>query len=81
MKVFYTPHFKKSLEKLPRIIQHRFKKQISFLLADVSHPSLQIKKYDKQRQIWQARVDKNVRFYFLIEREKYILLEIKTHPK
>ena len=81
MKVFYTPHFKKSLEKLPKIIQFRFKKQIGFLLADVSHPSLQIKKYNKQRQIWQARVDKNVRFYFLIKKDGYVLLEIKTHPK
>ncbi len=81
MRIFYTPHFKRSFRKLPKEIQDKFEKQINFFLSDISHPSLQVKKYDKEKEIWQARVDKNVRFYFLVAKDAYILLEIKCHPK
>jgi len=51
------------------------------LLEDIGHPSLKAKKYNRSRQIWQARVDRNIRFYFLIKNGTYILLDIRTHPK
>lgn len=81
MKVHYTPHFKRSFRKFSEDIQRKFEKQINYLLVDISHPSLQVKKYDKKKGIWQARVDINVRFYFLIKQDTYVLLEIKPHPK
>jgi len=33
------------------------------------------------RNIWQARVDGGWRFYFQIERDTYIPLDIIAHPK
>ena len=81
MEIYYTSHFKRSFRKFSKEIQDKFKKQISFLLSNISHPSLQVKKYDKEKQIWQARVDDNVRFYFLIIKDTYVLLEIRRHPK
>lgn len=59
----------------------KFWKQLSYLLRDIRHPSLHAKKYDEARGVWQARVDVNIRFYFLIEGDTYVLLEIKYHPK
>jgi len=50
-------------------------------LKDLRHPSLHAKKYNETDDIWQARVDKNVRFYFLIKSDVYILLDIVHHPK
>ena len=81
MKVSYTPHFRRNFQKFSKGIQTKFVKQIDYLLDNIQHPSLDVKKYDKSRQIWQARVDKNVRFYFSIEKDIYTLLDIKTHPK
>jgi len=48
-------------------------------LADIRHPSLRAKKYDEERGIWQARVTDNVRFYFAIEGDMYLLLDIEKH--
>ncbi|MCK4781824.1 hypothetical protein KAS79_02775 [Candidatus Parcubacteria bacterium] len=81
MKVFYTPHFKRNFKSLPKEIKKKFKKQVDFLLKNFHHPSLKIKKYDEKQEIWQARVDRNYRFFFLVEKDAYIFLEIKSHPK
>jgi plasmid maintenance system killer protein len=32
------------------------------------HPSLHAKKYDEENDVWQARVNKDWRFYFTIYR-------------
>ena len=81
MKIRYAPKFKKNFKTFPKEIRKKFYKQANYLLQNLRHPSLRAKKYDKSRGIWQARVDKAVRFYFLIEGDTYILLEIKRHSK
>lgn len=81
MKISYTSNFKKSFQRLPKNIRKKFGKQIDFLLRNFSHPSLNSKKHNKEKGIWQARVNRNYRFYFLMEGDTYILLEIKIHPK
>lgn len=52
------------LESSSQNVQSKFWKQLSFLLHNIRHPSLHAKKYDEQLGIWQARVDRNYRFYF-----------------
>ena len=81
MKAFYTKNFQKSFNRFTPEIQNKFEKKINYLLLDLNHPSLKAKKYDETRGIWQARVDKGVRFYFTIEKDSYILLDIVKHPK
>jgi len=81
MKVSYSPHFQRHFKHLSPKIQQKFAKQIALLLSDFNYPSLHTKKYDERRKIWQARVDRDVRFYFLIEGDLYNLLDIKHHPK
>ena len=81
MRVVYTPHFKKNFKSLTKEVKKKFKKQVKFLLKDLRYPSLRCKKYDEEKNIWQARVDRYYRFYFLIKDDAYILLEIKPHPK
>jgi hypothetical protein len=54
-------------------------KQVAFLRDDLQHPSLRAKKYDAER--WQARVSRDWRFYFRVEGDAYILLDIMPHPK
>jgi mRNA interferase RelE/StbE len=58
-----------------------FDKQLRFLAGNLHHPSLRAKKYDESKDRWQARVDKNRRFYFKIVNDAYIVTEIIPHPK
>lgn len=74
-----TTHFDREFEKCSVDVQRAFKKQIRFLLADIRHPSLRAKKYDEARDIWQARVTRNVRFYFSIHSDTYLMLDIEKH--
>jgi len=79
MKIAYHPNFHKDLKKLPASVQNKFEKQIVYLLKNIRHPSLHAKKYDESIGLWQARVDKGVRFYFLIEKDSYCLINISKH--
>jgi len=79
MRLLYTERFRRSYETAPAHIQRAFQKQTRFLLQNLRHPSLRTKKYDKNR--WQARVDGGWRFYFRIEGDTYILLDLIPHPK
>ena len=80
MKFRYLPYFKRNYKSLPEIIKRKFKKQAKYLREDFYHPSLRVNKYDKEKGVWQARVDKDYRFYFLIGKDTYILLDITIHP-
>mgnify|MGYP001606788493 CR=1 FL=1 len=81
MRIDYSATFRRGFKSLPDKIKKKFEKQIHFLTRNLRHPSLKAKKYEKIRSIWQARVDDNYRFYFLISNDTYILLDIKKHPK
>lgn len=79
MNLDYTPKFNKNFKQFPKSIREKFYKQASFLLSNIRHPSLRAKKFEESTGLWQARVDKSVRFYFLIEKDVYILIDIRFH--
>ena len=81
MKVDYLPRALKALEDAPTDIRRAFFKQIGFLETDLRHPSLRAKKYDESRNRWQARVNRDWRFYFNIVGDTYIVRDIIPHPK
>jgi len=81
MKVFYTHRFKKFYQLAPERVQKDFDKQIVYLLKDLRHPSLRTKKYDEIHGIWQARVNRDWRFYFVIKGDMYHCVDIMQHPK
>ena len=56
-------------------------RQSRSLLTGLSYPSLHAKKYDETRGIWQARVNRDWRFYFTIEGDAYHFQGITPHPK
>ena len=66
MEIQYHYRFKDKLRNFPKEIRKKFYKQINYLLRDIRHPSLRAKKYDEWRGIWQARVDRNTRFYYFL---------------
>lgn len=81
MKAVFSQRFVRQYSALPEELKARFDKQLVLLLENLRHPSLRAKKYDEARDIWQARVDRNYRFYFQIEGDTYKLLSIIPHSK
>jgi hypothetical protein len=81
MRLRWTCHFARAYAKAPQEIQAAFDKQSALLLQSLRHPSLRAKKYDEERDRWQARVTRDWRFYFLIQDDAYVLQDITRHPK
>jgi mRNA interferase RelE/StbE len=81
MKIHYWPGARKALEDAPAAVRKAFFKQVRFLETNLHHPSLRAKKYDQSQDLWQARVNKDWRFYFQIRGDVYYLVDMIPHPK
>jgi hypothetical protein len=81
MKRQLTAAAVKDYTEAPPAVQKAFDKQVKLLVENFRHPSLRAKKYDESRNIWQARVKRDWRFYFLITGDTYLILNIIPHPK
>ena len=81
MKLSFTPNFTRHYNDAPKRIQKAFDKQSGLLLHDLRHPSLRAKKYDESRDLWQARVTGDWRFYFSIVDDTYLIQGVTKHPK
>jgi plasmid maintenance system killer protein len=81
MELLRSIRFERSYAKAPQQVQRAFDKQSLLLLQNLHHPSLRAKKYDASQGLWQARVNKSWRFYFLIQDDVYYIVDIVPHPK
>jgi mRNA-degrading endonuclease RelE of RelBE toxin-antitoxin system len=81
MKVEYSDAVVEALAKAPAAVQKAFLKQVHFLEENLHHPSLRAKKYDETRNRWQARVNRDWRFYFTVAGDTYRILKVIPHPK
>lgn len=79
MKVAFTKPFKRDYNELPEHIQEQIDKQITQLLENPKHPSLQIKKMEGRESIWEARITKGYRMTFQIDGDTYLLRRVGTH--
>ena len=81
MNLIRTTHFERNYAKAPQQVKRAFDKQSSLLLQNLHHPSLRAKKYDESLGLWQARVNKDWRFYFFIQHDGYLIVNIIPQPK
>jgi hypothetical protein len=81
MKRELTPAAVKDYTQAPPSVQKAFDKQVKLLVDNFRHPSLRAKKYDETYDVWQARVNRSWRFYFVITGSTYLILNIIPHPK
>ena len=81
MKAHYSQRANKTLAVLSAEVRKAFFKQVKLLEQNLMHPSLRAKKYDESQDLWQARVNKDWRFYFLIQNDVYYIVDITPHPK
>jgi mRNA-degrading endonuclease RelE of RelBE toxin-antitoxin system len=80
VRLVVTDRARQDYAGLPQTVQKRVSKQLAMLLKDKRHPSLQTKKYEGGGGVFQARVDRNYRFYFEIDGDAYVILTIIKHP-
>jgi mRNA interferase RelE/StbE len=81
MRFDFTDRVLDALEDAPPTVRKAFRKQLRFLAENLHYPSLRAKKYDEARDIWQARVNDDWRFYFKIVDDTHRLENLKKHPK
>ena len=81
MNVVFSNQAIEALKDAPASVQKAFEKQLRFLLRNLHHPSLRAKKYDESQDLWQARVNRDWRFYFTITDDTYRIEKIIPHPK
>ncbi|HLC21435.1 MAG TPA: type II toxin-antitoxin system RelE/ParE family toxin [Candidatus Methylomirabilis sp.] len=81
MKAAFSQRFTRQYRALSPERKAKLDKQLGLLLSNLRHPSLRAKKYDEARDVWQARVDEDYRFYFKIEGDTYRILAVRHHRK
>lgn len=79
MKIKLSKIFKKKYKKLPDDIKEATRKQLRRLIENPRHPSLNMKKMQDPRNIWEARINFSYRFTFQIDNKVFILRNIGTH--
>ena len=77
----HTKRSKRDYLAAPAAVQKAFDKQARLLSQNLQHPSIHAKKYDETTGLWQGRVNRDWRFYFLIEGDTYTIITIVPHPK
>ena len=86
MKLVFTEPFKRDFKGLPEAIKRRTETALRLVLSNPHHPSLRVKKvrgeiikgYDN---IFEGRITRDYRFFFLIETDAYILLRCGRHEE
>jgi mRNA-degrading endonuclease RelE of RelBE toxin-antitoxin system len=81
MTARFSQRFLRQYADAPPEVKRALDKQVALLLQNSLHPSLRVKKYGGTANLWQARVNRDWRFYFTIEDGRYRLHEIVPHPK
>jgi mRNA-degrading endonuclease RelE of RelBE toxin-antitoxin system len=81
MRADYSKLAGKTLHNLPPSVRKAFFKQVRLLEQNLRHPSLHAKKFDESKDLWQARVNKSWRFYFLIRDDVCYIVAVIPHPK
>lgn len=64
---------------MPEDIKDRTKKQLRIFIENPRHPSLQIKKMQDPRNIFEGRITYSYRFTFQVEGDIYVLRKIGSH--
>jgi mRNA interferase RelE/StbE len=84
MKVLRTSPFKRDFQRLSEAIKRRTEAALRLLMANPHHPSLRIKKVKGNilqgyENIFEGRITRDYRFFFLIETDVYKLLRCGKH--
>lgn len=79
MRLFFTHSFIRDYQGLPKHLQQKVDKKLQLFQENPRHPSLQIKKMQDPRGIWEGKITQGYRFTFQMEAEVCLLRRIGTH--
>jgi len=79
MKLSFTHSFIRDFQALPDQLQKTVEKKLKLFLSNQRHPSLNIKKMQDPRDIWEGRITQGYRFTFQMKGEVCILRRLGTH--
>jgi hypothetical protein len=69
----------KTIDERNRLTLGAVDQQLELLLANPQHPSLNLKKMQEPRNIWEGRVSVPYRFTLQIKNDVYLLRKVGTH--
>jgi hypothetical protein len=81
MKHLTLPRFWQHYRQLPKAVQALADKQYALLKVDPSHPSLQLKKVGKTKQLWSVRVSEQYRALGVEKPEGVVWFWIGPHAE
>jgi plasmid maintenance system killer protein len=81
MKIAYKARAVDAIRNTPAAVRKAFFKQTKLLSKNPRHPSLRAKKFEETKGLWQARVNRDWRFYFKIQTDAYVISDLIPHPK
>ena len=81
MKHLTLPRFWQHYRQLPKAVQAVADKQYALLKVDPSHPSLQLKKVGKTKQLWSVRVSEHYRALGVEKPEGVVWFWIGPHAE
>ena len=86
MKLVFPEAFKRDFQSLPEVIKRRTKAALRLLISNPHHPSLRVKKVRGEilkgySNIFEGRISRDYRFFFLISTDAYILLRCGRHEE
>jgi mRNA-degrading endonuclease RelE of RelBE toxin-antitoxin system len=81
MRIELTRRADKDYRSLSQQLRRQVDKQFEYLVGNLRHPSLDVKKYGGTDDVWQGRVNRDYRFYFRISDDTYRILMVIPHPK
>jgi mRNA-degrading endonuclease RelE of RelBE toxin-antitoxin system len=79
LKIIWSLPFERDFRDLPQDIQARAERVLTLLLDNPRHPSLQAKKMQGVKNLWEARVSLSYRITYQFEGERILLRRIGTH--
>jgi len=87
MRLQWQKPFIKDYQKLPQQIQKQTDRKLGFLLQDIGHPSLRVKKVQgsirgkRMTDVYELSITMNYRLFFQKTSDTYVLLTIGTHTE
>ena len=80
MRLIRTQRFLEDYWKLPLQVQKQTDSNLQYLVENVGHPSLRVKRVRKYEEIYyEGSINMEYRFLFEISSEGYLLLRIGRH--
>ena len=79
MRILRTDRFLRDYRELPARVQRQADRKLRYLVQDVGHLSLRVKRVRKYRGVYEGSINMDYRFLCQITDEGYVLLRIGRH--